>query len=972
MRLLANEAKASTASIEASVRKEAQAAIALQRQRSGALISEWKRETRESEKEQQAQKRAAESLQRQRSAAIISSWRQQERERVNIARQAQAQIEANERAAQQRRAAFFSGAVGGATALVGAFAVNELRQAGAAMLDYASKLETTKIAFTTMLGSAEAAEQHLKELQQFALKTPFQFIELVEASQRMQALGFSAQQVVPLLNDVGNAVAAAGGGSYRLELVVKALSDVQSKGKLASQEIRQFAESGISAYRILESQLHKSHAELVKMVEAGQISSAVFIDAFQKFSQQNFGGLMEAQSKTFAGAMSNIKDALLQTSATAFEPLYKRLSETAQRIGDLAINSKEFRDDMKSVGGQLVTVWDGAVGAFYVFRDVFRIGSAVIAALVISLTETFMALTFAVGAVMLEFLSLSRLLRGDLSGAVEAHEASTRALTNAMESLTRAATSQQIVAQQLARAWNEAGDRAVIATAKMIAAASWNPDPGVAVSDMVGAGILRKKQSSVATGGKGKKGKTERDTFLQDAVKDAELAERRVLAQLTSDVRENKDALDSQIRDIEEFTRRAIDLADQRLAASLKRIDDEQLGIDSALAKRRIKQKEYDDKNEELSLRTLEAIEKKNAEIADLEDARDKKLATQQLAARNRSVQIADEASERLIRIIKDRVERETLSEAEGERQISVIIAEGYKRKKEALEFEQTLYSTTLDRREEITDQFILLEGERADAAVQASQRITDALKKEAQARHDALFKPVSGAIEGAARKVAKTKGWEQTPPPEIGIWDATLSALEERMQTFHAASQLYIVGAFHNMADAAQDAIEAWILYGGSLGKALKQALAAELAHVAAQAMIQSLLHAAYALGALAFGNFASAAKHGIAAAKFAGVAALAGVAARTVAGSSFQGSNSGSGGGGASDRGSGGGGHAVKNPTTPAGPTSIGRGVGSQPTETIVFHVKGAAVVEEFVRDFQTGGRTRIVVKNDGTLTG
>lgn len=237
-----------------------------------------------------------------------------------------------------------AGAFGGATAIIGLSAANEIRQAASAWLEYSSKLENTRIAFTTMLGSAQLAEQHLKDLQQFALATPFQFTDLIEASQRMQALGFSAQQVIPVLKDVGNAVAAAGGGSERLDRVVLALSQMQSKGKVATQEMNQLAEAGIPGWRILEQQLGKSRAELVKMVEAGKVSSKVFLDAFQKFSQQNFGGLMEKQAKTFTGAMSNIKDALLQTSGTAFEPFFKKISEIADRISQEIQQSKPTLD----------------------------------------------------------------------------------------------------------------------------------------------------------------------------------------------------------------------------------------------------------------------------------------------------------------------------------------------------------------------------------------------------------------------------------------------------------------------------------------------------------------------------------------------------------------------------------------------------------------------------------------------------
>lgn len=206
-----------------------------------------------------------------------------------------------------------------------------LTSGGHAWIEYSSKIQNAKIAFTAMLGSVTLAETHLKDLQKFALQTPFRFDELVDASQRMQALGFQASEVVPILRDVGNAVAAAGGGGERLERVIKALADVRAKEKLQTQEIRQFAEAGISAYKILEEATGKSVSEIQKDVEAGRISAELFLDAFRKFSQLHFGDLMAEQSKTFTGAMSNIQDVLLQVTSTSLAGFFEQISQLAFR-----------------------------------------------------------------------------------------------------------------------------------------------------------------------------------------------------------------------------------------------------------------------------------------------------------------------------------------------------------------------------------------------------------------------------------------------------------------------------------------------------------------------------------------------------------------------------------------------------------------------------------------------------------------
>jgi tape measure domain-containing protein len=256
-------------------------------------------------------------------------------------------------------AAAIGGIIGGTTVAILSGLSNALHQGAQAWIDYASKIQNARIAFSTMLGGLNDADQHLRALQKFALETPFAFDELVDASQRMQALGFSAEEVIPVLRDVGNAVAAAGGGSERLDRVIKALSDVRAKGKLQSQEIRQFAEAGISVFRILQEETGKTTNQLQSMVEAGEIDADFFLRAFQKFSQIHFGDLMEQQSKTFTGAMANVVDVLLQVSAKAFEPLFKKISQIAFTTQQELQKAANLDDVAQTLGAKF-----GELGAF--------------------------------------------------------------------------------------------------------------------------------------------------------------------------------------------------------------------------------------------------------------------------------------------------------------------------------------------------------------------------------------------------------------------------------------------------------------------------------------------------------------------------------------------------------------------------------------------------------------------------------
>lgn len=226
-----------------------------------------------------------------------------------------------------------------------------------AVLDYSSKLEQATIGMTTMTGSAIDAKKHLSDLQTFAKTTPFEFGELVTASQKFQGVGIQAQKVIPILTDVGNSLAAAGRIS-ELPFATKAIGDIVAKGRLQGQEIIQLANAGIPALKILSGALGKTQAEIIALGEDGKISSDLFLEALSRYSKANFGDAMKAQSRTFGGAMSNIKDALYITSQTAFEPLYEKISKTAVELTDRIANEKDF----VKVGGMIASAIAKGVG----------------------------------------------------------------------------------------------------------------------------------------------------------------------------------------------------------------------------------------------------------------------------------------------------------------------------------------------------------------------------------------------------------------------------------------------------------------------------------------------------------------------------------------------------------------------------------------------------------------------------------
>jgi len=197
-----------------------------------------------------------------------------------------------------------------------------------------SQLEQSDLAFTTMLGSAEKADALLGQLQQFALQTPFEFPDLVTASQRMLAYGFSAQQVLPILKSVGDAAAGLGAGNQGINRITLALGQMQARGKVAAQEMLQLTEVGIPAWDILAEKMGVSVATLQDMVTKGLVPADRAIEAITRGMDERFGGLMESQSETFQGAMANATEGAQRFTAQGLYPLFNVAKVTANQMAD--------------------------------------------------------------------------------------------------------------------------------------------------------------------------------------------------------------------------------------------------------------------------------------------------------------------------------------------------------------------------------------------------------------------------------------------------------------------------------------------------------------------------------------------------------------------------------------------------------------------------------------------------------------
>ena len=132
-------------------------------------------------------------------------------------------------------------------------------------LQFNAQMENYELAFQNLLGDAQAANDALNAIKQDAAATPFDVSGLVAANRLLLSTGQSAEEARKVINALGNAVSASGGGNAELQRMAANLQQIANVGKASTIDIRQFAYAGIDIYGILADYTGKTKEEVQKM-----------------------------------------------------------------------------------------------------------------------------------------------------------------------------------------------------------------------------------------------------------------------------------------------------------------------------------------------------------------------------------------------------------------------------------------------------------------------------------------------------------------------------------------------------------------------------------------------------------------------------------------------------------------------------------------------------------------------------------
>lgn len=247
------------------------------------------------------------------------------------------------------------------------------------MVNVRAEIQALEVSFKTLLGSEEKAMKMMGEIRKFAANTPMQMNDLAGAAQTLLAFNYDAEKLMPTLKALGD---ISMGDAQKFKSLALAFAQMSSAGKLMGQDYLQMVNQGFNPLAIMAEKTGKSLSTLREEMSKGKISADMVTQAFMDATSEGgkFYGMLEQQSKTVGGALSNVQGALqdmfnelgeksegvVYNSILGVQKLIQNYQEVAKVLGTLVVaygaaKAARIAMNVAQQNGTGITVLDNTV-----------------------------------------------------------------------------------------------------------------------------------------------------------------------------------------------------------------------------------------------------------------------------------------------------------------------------------------------------------------------------------------------------------------------------------------------------------------------------------------------------------------------------------------------------------------------------------------------------------------------------------
>lgn len=210
-----------------------------------------------------------------------------------------------------------------------------------------------EIAFSTILKSGTKAQALLNQLADTAAKTPFDLQGVTQGAKQLLSYGTAAEDVNKKLLMLGD---IASGLSLPLGDLVYLYGTTMTQGRVMTRDLLQFAGRGIPLAEELSKQLGVTRRELSGLVTAGKVTADVFDKAMESMRRNRFDNLMEKQSKSVTGQISNIQDAI--------QMMFNALGKQTEGVMNTTLKGISWAVENYKTLGKAIAVVVASYGAY--------------------------------------------------------------------------------------------------------------------------------------------------------------------------------------------------------------------------------------------------------------------------------------------------------------------------------------------------------------------------------------------------------------------------------------------------------------------------------------------------------------------------------------------------------------------------------------------------------------------------------
>ena len=233
---------------------------------------------------------------------------------------------------------------------------NALVSAGAAALTFSMNMETAAVSLEYFVDAAEGTEAaaaevqaYLREVNEFAARTPFNTDDVLTLSKYMQAVGVAMGQTQSVLSVITDTAAATGASEEQLQRITFALGQMLTKGRIANEEIRQLANANIPIYQILQEELNLT-GEQISNIGNYWIDADKAVVAILNGLNKRYAGAADRIAETLTGLTDTIIDDAKIIADIALGGIYDKIVQVAGTLRDTLDEWRTIATEQGSYG----------------------------------------------------------------------------------------------------------------------------------------------------------------------------------------------------------------------------------------------------------------------------------------------------------------------------------------------------------------------------------------------------------------------------------------------------------------------------------------------------------------------------------------------------------------------------------------------------------------------------------------------